>query len=120
MNSLRVRRYQGGWYWFCYVGVSLVRARPHMLSTVGFSEPAEAADRARMHFAREHHCMMPTIPPQSTYVPWLGSDVDAWIKRTRDKYVGSGSSAEWIALDNLLGDYRAHARTNTPLDRILR
>jgi hypothetical protein len=43
-----------------------------------------------------------------------GDAVEAWIKRHRDEYQ-SGHS-DWIAMDALLDDYRAHADTGTPLN----
>ena len=42
-----------------------------------------------------------------------GSDVEAWIKRHRDKLPRVSES--WADLDWLLDDYREHADTGTPL-----
>jgi hypothetical protein len=50
-----------------------------------------------------------------------GSDVAAWIKRIRDRYVkrpdDGTAHKSWHALNELLHDYRDHADTGTPLDR---
>lgn len=46
--------------------------------------------------------------------PHRGSDVEAWIKRTRDEY-GSSTDDAWRVLDDLLNDYRLHADTGTAL-----
>ncbi len=47
-------------------------------------------------------------------VAW--SAVEAWITRVRDAYPGDPDPA-WMALNNLLDDFRDHAATGTPLDR---
>jgi hypothetical protein len=49
------------------------------------------------------------------HMPRRGSDVEQWIKRFRDAYI-PGMSA-WIALDDLLDDYRLRADLGTPLDQ---
>lgn len=50
--------------------------------------------------------------------PERGDDVEAWIKRERDKHDRYGDGTPdwmWCALDNLLDNYREHADTGTPL-----
>lgn len=42
-----------------------------------------------------------------------GGEVEAWIKRWRDRYTRQGP--RWLALDDMLDDYRLHADTGTPL-----
>jgi hypothetical protein len=51
----------------------------------------------------------------ATHTPVRGSDVEAWIRRRRDRYTPGYS--DWHALHALLDDYRAHADAGTPLDR---
>lgn len=47
--------------------------------------------------------------------PDRDDEVAAWIKRHRGKQVRDGRA--WLALDDLLDDYRLHADTGTPLDQ---
>jgi hypothetical protein len=49
------------------------------------------------------------------HVPCRGNDVEKWIKHFRDSY--NRNSGVWIALDDLLDDYRLHADLGAPLDR---
>lgn len=55
-------------------------------------------------------------PAAVRHQPMRGSDVEAWIKRYRDRFAG-GPSADHLyhLVDNLLDDYRLHADTGTPL-----
>jgi hypothetical protein len=58
----------------------------------------------------------PVIPQHQ---PRRGSDVEAWLKRERDKHDRYGDGTPdwmWCALDNLLDNYRLHADTGVPLD----
>jgi hypothetical protein len=48
------------------------------------------------------------------HVPLRGSDVEAWIKRYRDKW--DRGDNEWNLLDWMLNEYRLHADTGTLLD----
>lgn len=48
------------------------------------------------------------------FEPHRGDEVEAWIKRERDRY-GEVLDLEWHALDDLLDNYREHADTGTPL-----
>lgn len=57
-----------------------------------------------------------------TYQPERGDDVEIWIKRERDKYGSDMWDSEnyndriaYLALDNLLDDYRLHSDTGVPL-----
>ena len=49
----------------------------------------------------------------SEHRPARGDDVETWIKRCRDEHSRLGLA--WIALDDLLDDYREKADTGTPL-----
>jgi hypothetical protein len=51
--------------------------------------------------------------------PMRDDDVARWLKRRRDENKRNGVLAEvcaWVAIDDLLEDYREHADTGTPLD----
>ena len=47
------------------------------------------------------------------YQPCRGSDVELWLRRTRDKY--PVTSPGWFVLDDLLEDYRLCADTGDSL-----
>lgn len=53
------------------------------------------------------------------FEPHRGDEVDAFIKRERDKYAADlreeDHPREWYALDGLLDDYRLHADVGVPL-----
>lgn len=51
----------------------------------------------------------------TNHAPWRGSDVEKWIKQFRDAY--TPGMPPWIALDDLLDDYRLHSDLGTPLDQ---
>lgn len=63
----------------------------------------------------------PTPILTAPHVARRGSDVEAWIKRERDRFGGPGAhqrdASSWYVLDALLNEYRDHADTSTPLDR---
>jgi hypothetical protein len=62
--------------------------------------------------AAQVHATLATIPA----TPRRGDEFEAWIKRQRDEF--SVGSYPWNALDELLGSYRLHADTGTPLGRL--
>lgn len=50
-----------------------------------------------------------------------GDDVEAWLKRWRNRHPNKGVwAAAWHAIDNMLDDYRLHADTGTPLGEDVR
>lgn len=51
--------------------------------------------------------------------PRRGDEIEAWIKRARDRFAGDSDrwyEGAWCALDDLLDDYRLHADAFTSLD----
>lgn len=56
------------------------------------------------------------------HVPIHGTDVEVWIKRWRDENkgtfeeIGALRCAVYMAIDDILNDYRMHAATGTLLD----
>lgn len=65
----------------------------------------------------EFHWAEPEMQPTAPHQARRGSDVEAWIKRRRDTYVGPGEQkiGAWYVVNQLLDDYREHADTGTPL-----
>lgn len=56
-------------------------------------------------------------------LPCRGDAVATWLKRRRDELDGQAGgdlTAMWMALDSVLGDYRNHADTGTPLTEDVR
>ena len=59
------------------------------------------------------------IEEQHVHQPRRGSDVEAFIKAARDRYLDCDGqrTGVWHALDDLLDRYREHADTGTPLSK---
>ena len=50
------------------------------------------------------------------YQPRRGDDVEAWLRAQRDEN-RDDDHGRWSAYNDLLGQYRLHADTGTPLDQ---
>lgn len=66
----------------------------------------------------KHWTWQRITPESSPHLPRRGSEVEAYIKAFRDRYIGvKGPLDPWNLLDNLLDDYRLRADTGLTLDR---
>jgi hypothetical protein len=64
-------------------------------------------------FDTETH--LPVSVAKPDFRPSRGDEVEAWLKRQRDKYPKNSSA--WFPLDWALDNYRLHADTGTPLSQ---